>query len=115
MVNEIMKDHPQEVMDDLCDFLELPRRELDLRAPPKNALNHREVYNWPSEEAVKKTQERFWPDTKKFLQLLGVSRLPWKIVDAHANDTVPVKGPPKLKIAAFDAYWDFSNNAELKA
>mmetsp|Transcript_1187 Transcript_1187/g.1854 ORF Transcript_1187/g.1854 Transcript_1187/m.1854 type:complete len:185 (+) Transcript_1187:2-556(+) len=116
VVNEIMKRYPQQVMDDICDFLHLPRRSLDLTAPPANALNHREIYNWPSDRVVQTMQDRYWQDTQLFLNLLGIPKLPWKIVNAKTKANMTASIPqivlPQLKIAAFDAYWDMEQNVE---
>ena len=54
------------------------------------------------------------------MDLLGVARLPWTIVRAqHGQNnnntrqtTVMVTTPPKVKIAAFDKYWDFDTGSE---
>jgi len=119
VVTELMKRHPQEVMNDVYDFLGISRRKIVKEAPPLNALRHRSVYTWPSESAVRKCQiQKFGNDTQQFLQDLGISILPWNTVrtllfasNTDVNTQMALEALAKSrnrtalpKIAGYDVY-----------
>jgi hypothetical protein len=120
VVNEIMKSHGQDVLDDLTDFLDLPRRKLQISAPPLNAQRP-DFYSRPSPTAVAVAQRRFFNDTEYFMDQIGVSVLPWNIVYARQNvtsdrelyqkvyhgnkdGTAVIINKPKLRVAAYKQY-----------
>jgi hypothetical protein len=122
VVNEIMKSHGQDVLDDIMDFLDLPRRKLQINAPPLNAQRP-DFYSRPSPTAVAMTQRRFFNDTEYFMEQLGVSVLPWNIVYARQNVTSDrelyqkvyggqdgaaaiIAAKPKLRVAAYQQYME---------